>query len=178
MWEVILNDPELTERLRRRIKFLREKLSAPSITTVVSNKAPSKEELPIPDKGVGSIAKKSQKSQAVRSKVPNDLEEVYAFGAELKLPRVECEKFWLHFENNGWKQSGKTPMKDWKLALRNWRINWCERSGKNPDSSYKPKEHRIIVVEDPVEISEPGAVVSDAFKQKMDRLLGKMTGGD
>lgn len=146
--------------------------------TAIYNKAPSKDNLPIPDKGVGIIATKPRKSQVVRSKVPKDIEEVYEFGAELRLPRVECEKFWLHFENNGWRQSGKTPMKDWKLALRNWRINWCERAGVSPDPTVKPKEHRPIIVEEPVEISEPGVVVSDEFKQKMNRLLGKLTGGE
>lgn len=178
----------MTERAKEIIEILRAKTKNIEVhnlldelllsITAIYVEAPSKDNSLSPDKGVGIIATKSKKSQVVRSKVPKDIDEVYEFGAELKLPRVECEKFWLHFENNGWKQSGKTPMKDWKLALRNWRINWCEKVGKNPDSSYKPKEHRIIVVEDPVEISEPGAVVSDAFKQKMDRLLGKFTGGD
>lgn len=30
--------------------------------------------------------------------------------------------FYNHFENNGWKVSGKTPMKDWRLALNNWAL--------------------------------------------------------
>lgn len=28
--------------------------------------------------------------------------------------------FFDHFESNGWKVSGKAPMKDWKAAARNW----------------------------------------------------------
>lgn len=183
MWEVILNDLDLTPKLRRRLTFLREKvrgnLQAPSITIEGCNtEVTSKDNCSLPNKGVGSIALKQKKSQAPRSKVPRDIEEVYEYGTALGLPREECRLFWLHFENNGWKQSGKTPMKDWKLACQKWHITWCKSAGKNPDPDYKPKAHRPIILEEPVEISEPGAVVSSEFKQKMDRLLGKVRGGE
>ena len=32
----------------------------------------------------------------------------------------EIDAFWNHFEANGWRQGGRTPMKDWKGAFRNW----------------------------------------------------------
>lgn len=32
----------------------------------------------------------------------------------------EADKFFDHFESNGWKIGGKAPMKDWKAATRNW----------------------------------------------------------
>lgn len=41
---------------------------------------------------------------------------------------VDCERFINYYESNGWKV-GKSPMKDWKAAVRNW-----ERS------SYSNKE--------------------------------------
>ena len=31
-----------------------------------------------------------------------------------------AEKFFDHFTSNGWKVGGRTPMKDWKAAVRNW----------------------------------------------------------
>ena len=38
---------------------------------------------------------------------------------------VDCERFINYYESNGWKV-GKSPMKDWKAAVRNW-----ERSSFN-----------------------------------------------
>lgn len=33
---------------------------------------------------------------------------------------LEAKKFWTHFTSNGWKVSGRAPMKDWKSAAFNW----------------------------------------------------------
>jgi hypothetical protein len=33
----------------------------------------------------------------------------------------DANSFFDHFESNGWKISGKAPMKCWKAAVRNWR---------------------------------------------------------
>jgi hypothetical protein len=35
----------------------------------------------------------------------------------------EAEKFCDHYDSNGWKVGGKSPMKDWKAAVRNWLRN-------------------------------------------------------
>lgn len=32
----------------------------------------------------------------------------------------QAETFFDHFTSNGWKVSGRAPMKDWKAAVRNW----------------------------------------------------------
>ncbi len=32
----------------------------------------------------------------------------------------ESKKFWDHYQSNGWKIGGKSPMKDWKAAVRQW----------------------------------------------------------
>ena len=32
----------------------------------------------------------------------------------------EAEKFFYHYESNGWRIAGKTPMKNWKTACRSW----------------------------------------------------------
>lgn len=54
---------------------------------------------------------------------PPTREECVAFGDSLGMPRGESEKFFDHFTANGWKVSGKTPMRDWNAAMRNWRRN-------------------------------------------------------
>jgi hypothetical protein len=49
------------------------------------------------------------------------LEEVLGYADEIQLSRERAEAFFDHFTSNGWKVSGKAPMKDWKAALRNWK---------------------------------------------------------
>ena len=48
--------------------------------------------------------------------------EVKAYFAEKGL-KSDPEHFYDHFESNGWKVSGKSAMKDWKAAARNWERN-------------------------------------------------------
>lgn len=38
-------------------------------------------------------------------------------------PQIEAEKFFSHYQSNGWLIGGKAPMKDWKAAARNWMLN-------------------------------------------------------
>lgn len=52
---------------------------------------------------------------------PPDLEEIFAYCREIGLPVEEGQKFFDHFESNGWKVGGKAPMKNWKAALRTWK---------------------------------------------------------
>ena len=46
-------------------------------------------------------------------------EEVKAYFAEKNHP-LEADGFYDHFESNGWRVSGKTPMVDWQAAARGW----------------------------------------------------------
>lgn len=48
------------------------------------------------------------------------------------LPEIEAEKFMDFYDSNGWKVS-RSPMADWKAAVRNWVRNKQERS-----KSYQP----------------------------------------
>jgi hypothetical protein len=47
------------------------------------------------------------------------------YGHEIGLSEYEAEKFYDHFQSNGWKTS-RGPMKDWRAAER----NWSKRSGE------------------------------------------------
>lgn len=55
--------------------------------------------------------------------IPPTLEEVILFFLEQKFPEKEAKKFFNHFQSNGWKVGGKTPMKDWQAAAQNWMLN-------------------------------------------------------
>ena len=55
--------------------------------------------------------------------IPPALDEVQAFFKAEDYPEVEASKFFNHFESNGWKVGGKSPMKNWHAAARNWMLN-------------------------------------------------------
>jgi hypothetical protein len=46
--------------------------------------------------------------------------QIAEYAKEAKLVNVDPNAFFDHFESNGWKVSGISPMKDWKAAMRNW----------------------------------------------------------
>lgn len=48
-------------------------------------------------------------------------EEVQNYFIEKKHPPLEAEKFYYHYESNGW-LVGKTPMQNWQAAAENWML--------------------------------------------------------
>jgi hypothetical protein len=52
-----------------------------------------------------------------------ELEEVKKYFIAQKYPELEAEKFYNHFQSNGWLVGGRSKMKDWKAASRNWILN-------------------------------------------------------
>ena len=70
------------------------------------------------------------KQSSSRFKKPT-IEEVRSYCQERK-NRVDPERFFDYYESNGWKIGGKSPMKDWKAAVRNWeRGSNSYRQGSN-----------------------------------------------
>lgn len=79
--------------------------------------------------GERNVASRARRTKAIR---PRDLESVLAYGESIGLPAGECEGFFDYFEANGWQQSGRKPIKDWRAALRTWRRRWADRNdGRN-----------------------------------------------
>lgn len=67
------------------------------------------------------IATSSEKSKD--KFCPPDLDEVKSFFGSKGSSNTEAEKFYNHFESNGWLVGGKTKMKNWQAAARNWMLN-------------------------------------------------------
>ena len=61
------------------------------------------------------------------------VDEIRAYCAE-RHNSVDAEHFYDHYEANGWKIGGKSPMKDWRAAVRTWE--------KNNYTSYGRKEQQ------------------------------------
>lgn len=64
------------------------------------------------------------------------LENVITFFQENNHTQIEAEKFFNYFESNGWLVGGKTKMKNWKAAAKNWMLNSNKYS--KPTNSPQP----------------------------------------
>tara|TARA_R100001163_G_C5059424_1_gene196119 strand:+ start:733 stop:1356 length:624 start_codon:yes stop_codon:yes gene_type:complete len=74
---------------------------------------------------------KNEKKGGKRFVKPS-IHEVDNYGLSLDPPFYDSERFIDYYESKGWKV-GKTPMKDWKAAVRNWnRKNKVNDNPKNP----------------------------------------------
>lgn len=72
------------------------------------------------------------------------LDEVKAFFKEKNKTDLEAEKFFNHFESNGWLVGGKSKMKNWQAAARNW-ISRSEEYAKTSSNANKPKPRNLNV---------------------------------
>ncbi len=63
-------------------------------------------------------------SSRAQSRPPKPtLEEAQIYFLEKSFTEIEAQRFFNYFESNGWLVGGKTKMKDWKAAARNWMLN-------------------------------------------------------
>lgn len=83
---------------------------------------------------------KSEKKRSVFIKP--EIDEVKAFFQEKNKTDLDAEKFFNHFESNGWLVGGKSKMKNWQAAARNWILN-SEKF--NSSSKGKPKPGNLNV---------------------------------
>ena len=84
-------------------------------------------------------AKKKLREKKGTEQIPPDWELVMAFFKDKQIPLVEAEKFYNHFQSNGWLVGGKSKMKDWKAAARNWILN----SNKFQDKTTSPQPNHL-----------------------------------
>ena len=70
---------------------------------------------------VPQLAKESKNKGG--ASIPPPVRDVEAFFLEQKSTTAEANKFYNHFQSNGWKVGGKAPMHDWQAAARNWIAN-------------------------------------------------------
>lgn len=65
----------------------------------------------------------TKRSRSIQPFIIPELEEVKTYFVAQKYPELEAEKFYNHFQSNGWLVGGRSKMKDWKAASRNWILN-------------------------------------------------------
>ena len=74
------------------------------------------------------------------------LEEAQIYFLEKNFPEVEAQRFFNYFESNGWLVGGRTKMKDWKAAARNWMLNskkFSKNENKNSVLSVRAESRTI-----------------------------------
>ena len=62
------------------------------------------------------------------------IDEIKEYCTERK-NSVDSERFFNHYESNGW-MVGKTKMKDWRAAIRNWEKNSFDTATKQPEKKW------------------------------------------
>ena len=81
-------------------------------------------------------------------RIPSSLDKVIDYARSLGITtRTTSEAFFDFFSSNGWKVSGKAPMKDWKAAFRNWVRNEKKysRQTRNYDEHEPTNLDHILV---------------------------------
>ena len=82
---------------------------------------------------INKLSKQNKQKESKKNFTPPTLEEVLNFFKEQKFSTDEAEPFFLYYQANGW-LVGKTKMKDWQAAARNWILRskkfQAEKTGK------------------------------------------------
>ncbi len=79
----------------------------------------------------------SQNQKNVKERfIAPDIVQIKSYFLEKESAIIEAEKFHNYFESNGWLVGGKTKMKDWKAAARNWMLNIKQFAKAETTSSH------------------------------------------
>ncbi len=82
------------------------------------------------------ISENSKKGKIISVEVKPTLELVTEYFLLQTYTETEAEKFYNYYTSNGWLVGGKTKMKDWKAAARNWMLN--SQKFRQPSNQPKP----------------------------------------
>lgn len=86
-------------------------------------KAEGLPEVPNAASGLRQKKKKNSTPSGDGGFVAPQLAHVKEYFASQKFPPVEASKLYNYFQSNGWLVGGRTKMKDWQAAARNWMLN-------------------------------------------------------
>jgi hypothetical protein len=75
---------------------------------------------------------------------PPSLEQCIFAALKIGLPQMEAEKFWNFYEMRGWRWGKNQPIKKWRAALSNWRIEW---EGRRSNTAPVPPHIQLRSVE-------------------------------
>lgn len=85
---------------------------------------------------------KNKEKKGVKRFTPPSLDEIQGYITE-KNYTVIAERFLNHYESNGW-MVGKTKMKDWKAAVRNWHSRNKDKQHEENQRPSTTRSARVI----------------------------------
>lgn len=100
---------------------------------------------PAQKKEVEKLRRQGKKEKSSAKKERNvfaapQLAQIQEYFASQKFSPVEASKFYNYFQSNGWLVGGRTKMKDWQAAARNWMLNANKFAKGKP---VKPKAKHL-----------------------------------
>lgn len=95
-----------------------------------------------------------------------EMPELSLQGQKIGLPTTEIDKFFNYYESNGWRV-GKNPMKSWKSAMQNWKINYEQRTH---DQAYRQNPRNSHIITGPTDYAS-------AARRKLQREQGEEKAG-
>ena len=98
-----------------------------------------------------NTSKEKKLRQKKKGFIEPDLSEVEIYFQEQNYPELEAQKFFNYFSSNGWLVGGKTEMKDWQAAARNWMLN-TQKFNRYGESENRAKHLNATIGKD---YSEP-----------------------
>lgn len=117
------------------LKQVPEQVVATSINSINNNKQINNKTIVKENQNLSSSLSKEKKT---KFSIP-DLQGIKSYFLEKQNTITEAEKFYNYYESNGWLVGGKTKMKDWKAAARNWILN--AKRFQKPDPSTNSSLH-------------------------------------
>lgn len=149
--------------LNRRMKYLEEKREKKSIAGKISaekrkqiqhcsNTVPTHSSTPLQHCSTSKVKESKVKESILNIKesdipqkrtqfIKPTLQEIKAYCQE-RNNGVNPEKFFNHYEANGWVQGKGKPIKDWKACVRTWEQNSFDN--KPQPQNYKKKSKHIL----------------------------------
>lgn len=130
-WENVQDDAKNANASERiRTQPTDAKLCLTNTNTITNTKT---------NTGILSLEKKESKKESGQAATPKrfvkpSIEDVAAYAASLHYIGFQVQKFYAHYEANGW-MVGKTKMVDWKAAVRYW------NSQEKEMRPYKPVDN-------------------------------------
>ena len=93
----------------------------------------------VPKMNRSNIKSGTKKSQTGGQKfVTPTIQKVKLFFEEVKSTKDEAERFYNYYSSNGWLVGGKSQMKNWEAAARNWILNSDKFRPKETSKHLKP----------------------------------------
>lgn len=88
--------------------------------------------------GVPNLGHACHPEPALAGEGPPQLNEVELFFTQKNYPTIEAQKFFNHYQSNGWLVGGKTPMKDWQSSAHKWMLNANQWNHNQPGEAKEP----------------------------------------